>query len=76
MEYMLRGVIEVGLDCGAAVVDLSMWCYIAPCKGKLHAWDCLVRVILFHKRNTMAVSIGNVEIFNAVLFIFWTQDAS
>lgn len=34
MEF--AGVVENGMDYETAVVDLSLWCYIEPCEGKLH----------------------------------------
>lgn len=39
----LAGAVEEGMDSEIAVVDLSCWCYIEPCK--LYGWDCGLEVI-------------------------------
>ena len=36
MEF--SGVIEEGVNYKISVVDMSLWCYMAPCKGKLGLW--------------------------------------
>lgn len=36
-------VVKGGIDYEVAVVDLSLWCYIEPCK--LHGRDCGLEVI-------------------------------